>query len=376
MLCAAPAWWHFLGGLVRPQISLAPIAEGARVGFKCSLLAVDDEQPILTMLSAVLADDFEVVTALSAADARSILAQRNIDIVLSDQYLRDSTPNPESGVQLLEWVRHQRPATVRLLMTAQASLEDAIDAINHGQVHRFLLKPLNPAHLKETLHDCSRRLLLERSHEELLDQLRRLNQDLEARVQQRTTELEEANRQLQYKNSILEKMALTDALTGLPNRRGMDRLVRTELQRRSRHPAPLSLLIVDADHFKDINTRYLLPGGDQALVWLAQVLAQSVRTVDSVGRIGGEEFLILAPDTPSEGAATLAERLRKAVEAGSTVYNNQRIQLTVSIGAAVADDAIPATYEQLRDLAAGALGEAKQTGRNRSVVRVMPVPIG
>jgi diguanylate cyclase (GGDEF)-like protein len=353
---------------------VAPTSEGDVVGFKCSLLAVDDEQPILTMLAAVLADEFDVLTALSAAEARAVLAQRDIDIVLSDQYLRDGSPDPESGVQLLEWVRHQRPATVRLLMTAQASLEDAIDAINHGQVHRFLLKPLNPGHLKETLHDCAHLLLLERSHEELVNELRRLNQELEVRVQQRTAELEEANRQLQYKNSILEKMALTDSLTGLPNRRGMDRLVRTELQRRSRHPAPLALLFVDADHFKDINTKYLLPGGDQALVWLAQVLAQSVRTVDSVGRIGGEEFLILAPDTPGEGAATLAERLRKAVESGSTVYNNQRIQLTVSIGAAVAEDAIPATYEQLRDLAAGALGEAKQTGRNRCVVRPIPAP--
>jgi diguanylate cyclase (GGDEF)-like protein len=96
--------------------------------------------------------------------------------------------------------------------------------------------------------------------------------------------------------------------------------------------------------------------------------------VDSVGRIGGEEFLILAPDTGADGAMTLAERLRKAVETGSTVYNGQRIQLTVSIGGAVAEDAIPATYEELRDLAAGALLEAKQTGRNKSVVRVMPAP--
>src|SRR5207253_6999591 len=131
-------------------------------------------------------------------------------------------------------------------------------------------------------------LLLERSHEQLLEELRRLNQDLENLVQLRTQQLEEANRQLQYKNSILERMALTDPLTGLPNRRAMDRLVKTELQRRTRHPAPLALLIVDADDFKSINTRFLLPGGDHALIWLAQLLAQTVRTVDSVGRIGGE----------------------------------------------------------------------------------------
>src|SRR6185369_12973520 len=170
---------------------------------KCSVLAVDDEQPILTMLTALLADDFEVLTARSAPEARGVLSERDVEIVLSDQYLRDDTPTPETGVQLLEWVRHARPATVRLLMTGQASLQDAVDAINHGQVHRFLLKPLNPGHLRETLRDASKSLLLQRSHDELLDQLQRFNQELEHRVYQRTKELEEANRQLQNKNSIL-----------------------------------------------------------------------------------------------------------------------------------------------------------------------------
>jgi diguanylate cyclase (GGDEF)-like protein len=203
--------------------------------------------------------------------------------------------------------------------------------------------------------------------------MRQLNQDLELRVQQRTRELEEANRQLKYKNSILEKMALTDPLTGLPNRRAMDRLVRTEIQRRSRTPAPLSLLIIDADNFKDINTRFLLPGGDHTLIWLAQVLARTVRSVDAVGRIGGEEFLVLAPSTEYEGACILAERLRLAVAGGRTIYNDQGITMTVSIGAGIVDQDSPVSYEQLKDLAASSLAEAKQQGRNRSVSRIFPV---
>ncbi len=352
-----------------------------RVRFRCSLLVVDDEPDILGLLEAHLANDFEMLRATNAREARAILAQRDVDIVLSDQYLVDRSFNPESsvrfpesGIHILEWVRHQRPATVRILMTGQASLQDALDAINRGQVHRFLLKPINMATLKEMLHEAARTLVLERSNEQLLAEMRELNLELERRVQQRTRELEEANRQLKYKNSILEKMALTDPLTGLPNRRAMDRLVRTELQRRSRTPAPLSLLIIDADNFKDINTRHLLPGGDHALIWLAQVLAQTVRSVDAVGRIGGEEFLVLAPSTDYEGACVLAERLRHAVASGRTIYNDQAITLTISIGASVVDPGSCISYEQLKDLASSSLAEAKHLGRNRIVTRSYAAP--
>src|SRR5207253_1090933 len=145
---------------------------------------------------------------------------------------------------------------------------------------------------------------------------------------QRTQQLEEANRQLQYKNSILERMALTDPLTGLPNRRAMDRLVKTELQRRLRQPSPLSLAIADVDHFKNINTQFLLPGGDHVLVWLAQVLSNALRTTDTVGRIGGEEFMILAPGADLDGATGLAERVRHGVSGAVTEYNDRRTQIT------------------------------------------------
>ncbi len=339
------------------------------MAFKCSVLAVDDEAYIRNMLTALLSNEFEVLTAESAVQAKDLFAQRSIDVVLADQYLGDHTA--ETGVQLLEWVRLRQPATVRLLMTARASLEDALDAINQGQVHRFLAKPLASESLLHTLRTAARTLLLERSHEELLEELRRLNQELEQRVQLRTQQLEEANRQLQYKNSILERMALTDTLTGMPNRRAMDRLVKTELQRRQRQPSALSLAIADVDHFKNVNTQYLLPGGDHVLVWLAQVLSNALRTTDTVGRIGGEEFMVLAPGTGREGAGILAERIRNCVADSHTVYSEQQIQITVSIGLAVVDKETPVTYEELKTAASTALGEAKAAGRNRCVVRVV-----
>ena len=337
----------------------------------CSILAVDDESLVRSMLTALLANEFEVLTAESAERAKELLSRRSVDIILSDQYLSGTFGPGETGVELLEWVRQRQPATVRILMTARASLEDALDAINRGEVHRFLLKPLDTKHLLHTLRAAAHSVHLERNNEQLLEELRRLNQDLEGRVQLRTEQLEEANRQLQYKNSILERMALTDPLTGLPNRRAMDRLVKMEVQRRTRHPAPLALAIADVDFFKNINTQFLLPGGDHVLIWLAQVLSNSLRTIDTVGRIGGEEFMILAPGADLDGATALAERVRNGVADAHTEYNCQRIQITVSIGLAVVGAEVPTTYDDLKQLAAVALGAAKESGRNCCVVKAM-----
>src|SRR5439155_25689708 len=116
------------------------------------------------------------------------------------------------------------------------------------------------------LRHASRSFQLERANEHLLEQLRTLNLDLEKRVGQRTKQLEEANHELEQKNKMLERLALTDPLTGLPNRRAMDRLAEKELRRRERYPSPLALGLIDVDHFKEINARYLLPGGDQVLI--------------------------------------------------------------------------------------------------------------
>jgi diguanylate cyclase (GGDEF)-like protein len=332
--------------------------------YKCSLLVVDDEPYILATLSSLLSAEFDVLTADSSEAAQAIFGQREIDLILTDQKMPRVT-----GVQLLEWVRQHNPKTVRLLMTGFAELEEAVEAINRGQVFRYLFKPWRAEELIETLKGAARTFLLERSHEQLLEELRRLNLELEERVQQRTRELEEANHELEQKNKMLEKLALTDPLTGLPNRRAMDRLAERELRRRDRYPGALTVGLIDVDHFKEINCRYLLPGGDKVLVDLAKVLQSSLRGVDFLGRIGGEEFLIIAPETGSEGAGFLGERIRTTVQNAKFSYKDEDIQVTVSIGFAVADAGMTADYEQMKHVAAGALAEAKVTGRNRCVYR-------
>lgn len=332
--------------------------------YKCSVLVVDDEPFVRSTLSALLTRDFEVLTAGSAEEAQAIFGHRDVDLVLADQRLPGM-----AGVQLLEWVRQQSPRTIRLLMTGLARFEDAVEAINCGQVYRYLFKPWRGEELLNILRQAARTFLLERSHEQLLQELRQLNGELEERVHQRTIELEEANRQLHQKNWMLEKLALTDPLTGFPNRRAMDRLVKGELRRRDRYPRPLALGLVDVDHFKEVNARYLLPGGDQVLVGLARTFSDCLRTVDTMGRIGGEEFMVVAPETGLEGSATLAERIRASVESARYIYNEEPIRVTVSVGFAVAEIEEAVDYEQLKHVAADALEEAKKAGRNRCLVR-------
>jgi diguanylate cyclase (GGDEF)-like protein len=343
---------------------------------RCSLLVVDDEPYILSTLSALLSTEFDVLTADSPEAARKLFAERDIDLVLSDQKMPRM-----SGVQLLEWVRTHYPNTVRLLMTGFADLQEAVEAINRGQVFRYIFKPWRGDALLDTLRNAARTFLLERSHELLLEELRQLNLELENRVAQRTVELEEtnhkleqktreleeANHELEQKNKMLEKLALTDPLTSLPNRRAMDRLAERELRRRDRYPSPLAVALIDVDHFKEINARYLLPGGDKVLVDLAKVLLGSVRNVDLLGRIGGEEFLVIGPETNMEGAVVLGERIRSAVERNPFHYKEHTIPVRVSIGFAVAEEGVPADYEQMKHIAAAALSEAKISGRNRCV---------
>jgi diguanylate cyclase (GGDEF)-like protein len=330
---------------------------------KCSLLVVDDEPYILATLASLLSAEFEVVTADSAAAAQKLFGQRDIDLILTDQRMPSV-----SGVQLLEWVRRNHPKTVRLLMTGFAELEEAVEAINRAEVFRYLFKPWRAEELLEVLHSAARAFLLERSHEQLMQELRTLNLELEQRVHQRTRELEEANHELEQKNKMLEKLALTDPLTGLPNRRAMDRLAERELRRRDRYPSPLAVGLIDVDHFKQINCRYLLPGGDKVLIDLAKCLVGSLRDVDFLGRIGGEEFLLIAPETNLEGAAVLGERIRSTVEHNPFSYKEETISVTISLGFAVVDVGVPADYEQMKHIAAAALAEAKIKGRNRCVL--------
>jgi diguanylate cyclase (GGDEF)-like protein len=266
------------------------------------------------------------------------------------------------------------------MMTGHARHEDLVDAVNFARVHHYITKPWKSEHLLETLRQAARAVNSERSEVFHQAELLRLNLELEQRVQEQTKqlverakELEDANRQLEQKNSMLKKMAFMDPLTGVPNRRMIDRLAKKELARRARYASSLALAIVDADNFKEVNTRFFHDGGDCVLRWLSHTLSKAIRhDVDTLGRIGGDEFMIVAPETDLEGAQILGERVRDTVAQGTVNYQGNRIRLTVSIGIGVVPAQDKVSFDQLRHLAAAALNEAKSQGRNCCVVRVQP----
>src|SRR5262249_22982489 len=262
---------------------------------RCTVLVVDDEDYLLPTLKQLLCRDFDVLTARSADEAEAVLRSCDVHILLSDQRMPHRT-----GVQLLEWARDHSPQTIRLLMTGYSELEDAVEAINRGHVYYYLLKPWRTEDLLQVLRNAADKWRLERNRDQLLSQLQELNRELEKRVLERTAELEEANQLLQQRARELERLALTDPLTALFNRRAMDELARFELKRHARYPSPLSIGYIDVDHFKNVNTQYLLTGGDEVLKGLARVLSATVREVDSVGRIGGEEFVVIARETAAD----------------------------------------------------------------------------
>jgi diguanylate cyclase len=169
-----------------------------------------------------------------------------------------------------------------------------------------------------------------------------------------------------------ERLARTDPLTGLWNRRAIEEFATAEIRRRERYGGPLALALSDIDEFKAINNAFLLPGGDRALVGTARALTAALRQTDRLGRFGGDEFLVVAPQTDAEGAAALAGRIRAEVCAATVTYDGRVIRPTVSIGFTVAGAGVAVDLGRLLHVAAGALRQAKVGGRNACVIRPVP----
>lgn len=164
----------------------------------------------------------------------------------------------------------------------------------------------------------------------------------------------------------LRKLANTDPLTELSNRRHFTTLLEREIKRSRRNGNPLSLLLLDLDHFKTVNDRFGHNCGDMALKAFADTSRDILRDIDVIGRLGGEEFSIFLPDTDREGAYILAERMRQGVENIDLVSDkNEPIKLTVSIGVAMLDNLMGDRIEDILQRADKALYRAKNEGRNR-----------
>lgn len=188
------------------------------------------------------------------------------------------------------------------------------------------------------------------------------NQQLQAELVAARAEIDEHR----AKVKALTAEARTDVLTGLPNRRALMEDLERRFEQWRRHKVPLSLIMLDIDHFKSINDRYTHAGGDMALRHLGEQLRTALRQMDVPARYGGEEFAVILPGTKLPDAINVAERLRATIAAGSFLYEEQRLQLTASLGLATADASD--TVSSIVERADQALYAAKQAGRNRAYV--------
>lgn len=173
-------------------------------------------------------------------------------------------------------------------------------------------------------------------------------------------EKERLEKQLEEANALLEKQATTDTLTGIANRRKFGFFLEAEMGRSRRYHVPLALIMFDIDHFKRINDTFGHPAGDAVLAELARIVTGTIRSEDSFARWGGEEFVILLPQTESRGAQSMAERIRSLVERNPFPVAEQ---VTCSFG--VTPFGASDTPDSFLKRVDEALYRAKESGRNR-----------
>lgn len=191
-------------------------------------------------------------------------------------------------------------------------------------------------------------------------QLQELYIKLEEKVKQRTEALNRANQELQ-------KLANRDPLTNAHNRRSFQHIISLELKRADRHEHILSLAIIDIDWFKRINDNFGHDSGDKVLVALVECISNELREIDTLFRFGGEEFVLLMPETPLQDAGVVVERLRHIVEQQQVQVKGTELKFTISIGVSCHVPGEP--LNTLLKNADEAMYEAKFKGRNKSVVK-------
>jgi diguanylate cyclase (GGDEF)-like protein len=228
-------------------------------------------------------------------------------------------------------------------------LLDQIEGYETGAVD-YLMKPFEPVILRSKV----------KVFRELYQQRKVIEEfyaNLEQIVEERTAELKEAN-------ATISRLAATDELTKLANRRSFNNSLASALSAARRHEYPLSMIMIDLDHFKKINDTYGHSEGDQVLKAFADVLRDMIRTEDIAARWGGEEFIIILPHTPCEASAALAERIRVAFEQ----YSTRATPLALSASFGVVQLQAGEDSDSLIRRADDALYKAKHEGRNRVVM--------
>lgn len=310
------------------------------------IVSVDDDHDSRALLSQLLADEgYEILEFDNAREAQdAILAMRN-GIVLADWMMPGT-----DGLALLRFIREMESmqalgSVYFIMLTGAKSREELIQALDAG-ADDYMTKPYDQQELMARI----------RAGERILN--------LQQQVWERQTDLAKANLELTAARRRLEQMANTDALTGLLNRRALFDRFRDCCSIAERHSRALSCIMLDVDKFKSVNDTYGHHAGDCVLKAVAMALRGSLRRHDICGRFGGEEFCIVCPETPLDGAGLVAERLRQALENETIDADGQILRVTASFGVATQQpgDRRP---EEMVNRADAMLYRAKQSGRNQ-----------
>jgi diguanylate cyclase (GGDEF)-like protein len=304
------------------------------------IVVVDDEPSILEMMRLRLESmGAAVVSVVRGADAVPVVRAQHPDIILLDIMMPDV--DGYAVIRQLKEDEATRQIPV-IFMTARDEIDSRVLGLDLG-AHDYVTKPFNTI--------------------ELIARIRAA-----LRVKALQDELTE-------KNKMLEQLAQSDPLTGLPNRRTFDEQVYTEMERARRNNQPLSCLIFDIDDFKDINDVHGHQAGDEVLRQIGRVLLGRKRRTDLAARYGGEEFVWLLPGASQQAALELGEWLLRTISEMQVVTTPVPLRVTVSIGVSTyqpeAHGDVPTTA--LLQHADEALLEAKRSGKARVIFRELGV---
>ncbi|TAK91760.1 MAG: HDOD domain-containing protein [Burkholderiaceae bacterium] len=304
-------------------------------------LIVDDDSALTQILRRLLvSSQHEVMIAPDGREALEMAIQFQPDIVITDWMMPQM-----NGLQLTRALRETRAGqnVYILFLTSLDSEERLLEAFDAG-VDDYVVKPIAPRALTGRLLAAERNVQQRRALTQDIDEVRRMAQELSVN------------------NRKLQQSALTDPLTGVPNRRyALDRLEQDISLERRRNGA-LSIIVLDIDYFKRINDLHGHDVGDAVLQHVAGILRAKARLQDSICRIGGEEFLVICPDTRQEDAQRCGERLRSALEA--VPYQNQDLCIVVTASFGAVTMTVDMTSSDLMKCADQAVYRAKQQGRN------------
>ena len=295
-------------------------------GNENNILIVDDEIGVRdSMHEFIEMAGFRSTIASSAEEAIDLLKKNNIQVVITDIMLPGM-----GGLELTKLIKRKFNTDV-IVMTGYSGDYSYEEAINMG-ASDFVIKPV--------------RL------EELLLRLKRVLKEREL-TQERVRMMEK-----------LQRLAITDGLTKLHNSRSFYSQLEVEVDRFNRYKHPLSLLLLDIDHFKEYNDNYGHLEGDKVLVRISQLIKACLRKLDTAYRYGGEEFTVILPETSGEEAVLVAERIRKTIQTEKFKPESAKeLGITISIGVAqyAAEEQL-STFIQRADKA---MYHSKQEGRNR-----------